>query len=167
MKKNIIWSNLHVDYDDWKSEYEDHCEINDIEYDESNLYSWVDETLSMYLEDERLNLNKKIDGCIVCMAMIGTWQGPVMGAKVVGSNISDILHDENCEMAEWYCDRYNVRFEGAHHDGRNSYLYRVAKSKEEADRLVDAIAYHDMTAEQFRKRTRSLRPYIQKIFGFK
>jgi len=167
MKKNIIWSNLDVDYDDWKSEYKDHCEMNCIEYDESNLCSWVDETLSMYLEDERRNLHEEVDGYIVCMATIGTWQGPVTGAKVVGSKINDILYDSSCDMVEWYCDRYNVKFEGIHHDGRNRYLYRVAKSKEEADRLVDAIAYHDMSEEQFRKRTRSLRPYIKKVYGFK
>lgn len=167
MKKNIIWSNLDIDYDEWKEDYKDYCECNGLEYDENNLYSWVDETLSIYIEDERCNLDKEVNGVIVGFAVVGTWMGPVNGAKAFGDNIKDILYSESCDYAEWYCDRYNVRFEGVHHDGRNRILYRVAESQEAADRLVDMIAYHDMTEEQFRKRTKSLRPYIQKVYGFK
>ena len=158
-KKNIIWSNLGIDYDEWKDDYKEYCEDNDIEYDENNIYEWVDETLSIYIEDERCNLNKKVDGVIVGFASLGLWNGRVNGAKSFGNNISDILYSEDCDYAEWYCDRYN--------DGRNYILYRVAKNADEAKKLVNDIAYHDMTEEQFRKRTRSLRPYIQKVYGFK
>jgi hypothetical protein len=45
-------------------------------------------------------------------------------------------------------------------------LYRVAKSKEDAERLVNAIAYGGMTEEQFRKATRSLRPYVANVYGW-
>jgi hypothetical protein len=59
-----------------------------------------------------------------------------------------------------------VRCEASHHDGSNSYLYRVARDEEQADRLVQAIAFENMTEEEFRKATRSLRPYVAKVYGW-
>jgi hypothetical protein len=59
-----------------------------------------------------------------------------------------------------------VRCVDAHHDGRNHYLYRVAKNREQAEKLVDKIAYGGMTEKQFRKATRSLRPYVAKVYGW-
>ena len=39
-------------------------------------------------------------------------------------------------------------------------------SRREADRLVQAIAFENMTEEEFRKATRSLRPYVAKVYGW-
>jgi hypothetical protein len=165
-KKRTIWGNLDIDFDEWEADYKEYCELNDIEYSEDGLYPWVYETLNMYIEDERCNLKKDVDGVIVVFGVIGTWMGTVNGAKTCGTKVSDILSDSNCDYAEWYCDRYNVRFNGVHHDGRNRYLYRVAKDEDTARRLVDKIAYHDMTEEQFMKATKSLRPYVAKVYGW-
>lgn len=166
MGRKIIWSDLNVNYDDWKYDYEDYCRANGLEYDEDNLYEWVNETLNDYIEGERYNLRKNVDGVIVAFASLGLWDGRVTAAKAFGSNIADILYTQNCDYSEWYCDRYNVRFEGVHHDGRNRYLYRVAKDEDAARRLVYKIAYHGMTEKQFMKATKSLRPYVAKVYGW-
>jgi hypothetical protein len=115
--------------------------------------------------DERINLHKDVDGYIVAFAELGLWNGNTNGAKIVGTTVSDILYSD-CDYVTWYCDPYNVRCSAAHHDGRNYILYRVADSKEQAERLVNKIAYEGMTEEQFRRATKSLRPYVAKVYGW-
>jgi hypothetical protein len=53
-----------------------------------------------------------------------------------------------------------------HHDGTNYVIYRVANNKEYAEHLVDKIAYGNMSEEEFRKRTKSLRPYVANVYGW-
>lgn len=165
MKERIIWSNFDIFYDEWVEDFKDSCEANGIDENEMDLYEWVDECLSDYLDDERLNLNKEVDGVIVCFADLGFWDGHHQGARTMGTNVKNILHSD-CDYTEWYCDRYNVRCTAAHHDGRNSYLYRVAKDRETAERLVNKIAYEDMTEQQFMKATKSLKPYVERVYGW-
>ena len=167
-RTDIIWDNLNVVYDDWRDDWKEYlkeCEMRGEDADE-DFYEWVDESLSVFLDDERCNLDVETEGVIVAFADLGLWNGRTNGAKVVGTNVSDILYDKNCEYAKWYCDRYNVRFEGAHHDGRNRYLYRVAKDKETAQRLVEKIAFGGMGEKEFMRATKSLRPYVASVFGW-
>lgn len=161
----IIWNNddyyeweacMKEDYPDEASREEDGIEIS---------YERYMEDCDQYLYDERANLDVEIDGVIVCFAVLGLWDGKHNGAKAFGTNVKDILYS-NDDYLDWYCDRYNVRCTGVHHDGTNTYLYRVAKSREQAENLVQAIAYEGMTEEQFRKATKSLRPYVAKVYGF-
>lgn len=165
MKERIIWDNLDVEYDDWKEDFKDWCETNGIDEDEMDLYQWVDETLGDYLDDERDNLDEDVDGVIVVFADLGLWDGHHQGSRIMGTNVKNILRSD-CDYTKWYCDRYNVRCTAAHHDGRNCYLYRVAKDEETAQRLVEKIAYEGMTEQQFMKATKSLRPYVAKTYGW-
>ena len=161
----IIWNNNN--YDEWKAcmeeDYPDGTDEEDEEVDFS--YERYMEDCDQYLSDERANLDVEVQGVIVCFADLGLWDGRHNGAKVFGTNVKSILYSKD-DYLDWYCDRYNVRCEGVHHDGTNSYLYRVAKSREQAENLVHAIAYEDMTEEQFMKATKSLRPYVAKVYGF-
>lgn len=156
-QKRVIWSN---------EEYEEWCDamkegITDEEITPEYYYYCCNEEII----DERINLHKDVDGYIVAFASLGLWNGRADGAKLVGTTVSDILYSD-CDYVTWYCDPYNVRCSAAHHDGRNYILYRVAESKEQAERLVNKIAYEGMTEEQFRRATKSLRPYVAKVYGF-
>lgn len=161
----VIWNNngydewercMLIDYPDEASREEENIEIS---------YERYMDDMDNALYDERANLDVPVDGVIVCFADLGLWDGHHQGAKKFGSYVKNILHS-NCEFNDWFCDRYNVRCEASHHDGSNSYLYRVAKDEEQANRLVQAIAYEGMTEEEFRKATRSLRPYVAKVYGW-
>ena len=161
----VIWNNngydewercMLIDYPDEASREEENIEIS---------YERYMDDMDNALYDERANLDVPVDGVIVCFADLGLWDGHHQGAKKFGSYVKNILHSD-CEFNDWFCDRYNVRCEASHHDGSNSYLYRVAKDEEQADRLVQAIAYEGMTEEEFRKATRSLRPYVAKVYGW-
>ena len=155
----VIWTN--DDYDEWEHYAK---KYNEYEEDKINEDTYADEC-ETNLWDERENLNVKVDGCIVAFANLGLWDGKHNGAKVVGSNVRNILNSD-CDYLDWYCDRYNVRCTATHHDGTNHIVYRVAKSDDEAERLVDKIAYDGMTEEEFMKKTKSLRPYVAKVYGF-
>ena len=70
MKKNIIWSN---DFDatreeDWQEAFEEYCEENDFNVDEEDINDYINETLCIYLQDERMNLDVDVDGVIVAFA---------------------------------------------------------------------------------------------------
>jgi hypothetical protein len=161
----VIWNNN--DYDEWEK-----CMLEDYPDEASREAEGIEISYERYMEDrdndlydERANLDVPVDGVIVCFADLGLWDGHHQGAKKFGSYVKNILHS-NCEFNDWFCDRYNVRCEASHHDGSNSYLYRVARDEEQADRLVQAIAFENMTEEEFRKATRSLRPYVAKVYGW-
>jgi len=155
----VIWTNN--DYDEWKT-----CMLEYEEYDEDELdYEHYHEDCSNNLYDERANLNVPVDGVIVCFADLGLWDGHHNGAKTFGSNVKNILYSSD-DYLDWYCDRYNVRGTGIHHDGTNTYLYRVAKDSTQANDLVNSIAYGDMTVEQFMKATKSLRSYVANVYGW-
>ena len=161
----VIWTN--DDYDEWERcmliDYPDEAsrEEEGIEINYERYYADCDQ----YLYDERANLDVEVNGVIVAFGVLGLWDGNHNAACTFGNKVKNILKSE-CDYLDWYCDRYNVRCRASHHDGTNHYLYRVAKDREQAKRLVDAIAYEGMTEEQFRKATRSLRPYVAKVYGW-
>jgi hypothetical protein len=161
----VIWTNN--DYDEWKecmlADYPDEKEREEEGIEIS--YERYCEDCDTFLYDERANLDVPVDGIIVCFARLGLWDGTHIGAKCIGTNVKQILSSD-CDYLDWYCDRYNVRCDATHHDGSNSYLYRVAKDREEAHRLVNKIADGEMTEEQFRKATKSLRPYVAEVYGW-
>ena len=157
-KRRVIWTN--DDYDEWCDAMSN--EITDEEIT-PEYYAFCCET---YLSDEICNLDVEVDGYIVCFASLGLWNGRRNGAKLVGTNVKEILYDNNCDLITWYCDVYNVRCDASHHDGRNHYLYRVVDTKEKAERLINKIAFEDMSEEEFRRATKSLRPYVAKVYGW-
>ena len=156
--RRVIWSNN--DYNEW------HDMMLDEGYPEEEIspeeYNYI---RNDDLECEKDNLNIDVDGYIVAFAVLGLWHGVVNGGKVVGDNVSQILSTDD-NYATWYCDPYNVKCDTIHHDGSNYILYRVAKDKEQAELLKNKIAYEGMTEEQFRKATKSLRPYVAKVYGW-
>ncbi len=161
----VIWTNN--DYSEWEA-----CMLEDYPDEASREEEGIEITYERYMEernddiwDERGNLDVEVDGIIVAFADLGLWDGRHNGAKRFGSKVKNILTSRN-DYQDWYCDRYNVRCTDIHHDGTNFLLYRVARNEEQADRLVNAIAYEDMTEEEFRKATRSLRPYVAKVYGW-
>ena len=161
----VIWTN--DDYDEWEK-----CMLADYPDEESREAEGIEINYERYaedcdnnLDDERANLDVEVNGVIVAFGVLGLWDGNHNAACTFGNKVKNILKSE-CDYLDWYCDRYNVRCRASHHDGTNYYLYRVAKNSEQAKRLVDAIAYEGMTEEEFRKSTKSLRPYVAKVYGW-
>lgn len=85
MKKHTIWSNMDLNIEDWRDDYKEYLEMNDMDdadpNDEDAIYEWMNETNDMYFDDEYANLNKKIDGRILVIADLGLWDGRKQGYK--------------------------------------------------------------------------------------
>ena len=165
MMKQIIWTSDEFLNDAARMEFQK-CQrelLGDSKYKVSD-EEW-NETVYSYLEDERLNLDEEVNGVIVAFADLGLWDGRKQGFQLMGNNIANILHSSY--DAEWYGDTYNIRGIEYHHDGTNYILYRVAKDEETANRIAEKIYMREINEAQFRKMTRSLYPYIAKIYGWK
>lgn len=174
MKKQIIWTS---DYDNIKAIAEEEMAYAkdelDEELSEDEAIERAYDLNNDYLNDERCNLNKEVKGFIIAMAFrssarYGVWGGNGQkGYRLCGTNVSDILNTSS-NWAEWYGDTYNIRGEFADHDGEDSVIYRVAESEYDAERIATKIYNGEIeTEEQFRKVTKSLYPYVAKIYGWK
>lgn len=164
--KQIIWSSEDRLDDNARERYQEFQ--REVQDDNTYIVSdeeWADEVYG-YLDDERHNLNKHIDGVIMVFADLGLWYGRRQGYQILGSNIADILHSQ-CDEAEWYGDGYNIRGRMIHHDGTNYVLYRIAKDRDDAERIAAKIYSGEIDEEGFRRRTRSLYPYVADVYGWK
>lgn len=136
-----------------------------MKYNEHVIYDTTFDNEGYGLDDERGNLDKELDGCIVAFCDLGFWNGRKQGSHVYGSNLNtifDVLQDSNY----FYCDRYNVRSQLTHHDGTHFCLYRIAPTREAAQNICEKVAFGGMTEKQFRKATRSLRKYVADVYGW-
>ena len=171
--RHIIWSNQNLDVDDWREDYKEFLEANELDddpNDEQALYEWMEETNDDYLSDERVNLNVQLSQPIIVIGDIGRWNGRVMGYKMIDSgNIKDCLYSDT-DMTEWYVDRYgDLRADAVHHDGTNHYLYRVFKntaSPEQIERLQEKIYYGKATRADITRVTKRLGDEIAAVYGF-
>lgn len=126
----------------------------------------IDYVINDYLEDERANLDIRIDGIIIAYADLGLWDGRHKAIKIFRDNISTILFSNDCYYPHWYVDRYNVRATMPHHDGTNHVLYRVAKDKETAERIAYDTIWGGKGEDYFKRNTKSLRPYVAEVYGW-
>ena len=174
MKKQIIWTS---DYDNIKAIADEEMAYAknelDEELSEEEAIERAYEINNDYLDDERCNLDKEVNGFIIAMAFrssmrYGVWGGAGnKGYKLCGTNVSDILNTSS-DGAEWYGDTYNIRGSFADHDGEDSVIYCVAESEHNAEMIATKIYNGEIeTEEQFRKATKSLYPYVAKIYGWK
>lgn len=174
-KKHIIWSNLNLDVDDWKEDYEECAKINGWDYDpddEYAVYEYMYDINSMYLDDERMNLDIEVSQPIIAIADLGLWNGRFSGYKELNScNIKDCLNGfDSCEYHEWYVDEYgDLRCTAVHHDGRNYVLYRAYRddlSDEQIEEFLDKIYSGTVTQEDIDKTTRKLGDEIANVYGW-
>ena len=164
MKKHVIWSNINLDINNWKDFLEE--EYPEVE-DECEQYGLIDELNNEYLDDERCNLNRVLDGRILVIGDLGRWNGRVNGYKIIdGQNIRDILYSD-CDYCEWYSDGYNIRSTQHHHDGSNLLLYRVIREDRNIDNLLDAIYNgEEITKNKLNYYTKSLHKAVADVYGW-
>ena len=127
------------------------------------------ELLTEYLEDERANLNIKLNGMIIVVADLGLWNGRRTGYKLISSgNIKDCLYDD-CDYITWYCDRYNFRAVAAHHDGINRYLYRELREGltfAQRENFLYKLVNNEANERMIRRYTKSIHSEIAKVYGW-
>lgn len=170
MKKHIIWSD-DINLEDWAGYIEMLKEDGTLDEDDDG-YEACAEINSMYLDDERINLNIEIPSGIIVLADLGLWDGRRFGYyQHEMHNISDCLYAlvRGCSYPTWYVDRYDFKCDEAHHDGTNHYIYRAWKdniSEEQKENFLDKVYRGKATSKDITRYTKSLKPYIANVYGW-
>ena len=169
IERHVIWSNVHLDLDDWRGFLtESYPELSG---NEDRLYEKMHEVNMEYLNDERQNLNIQLSRPILVIGDLGFWNSRVRCCKVVASgNIRDCLYSK-MDMAEWYVDKNgDLRADAIHHDGTNHYLYRVFKrgvSDAQMARLQERICCGKATRTDITRVTQRLGDSIAAVYEFR
>lgn len=165
MKKRIIWSDRNLDIEDWRDDYREFLEANEIDKDpddENDLYEYMINRNNDYFYHEfHYNLNKKIDGRIICLADLGLWDGRRKAHRILDNNINEIMRYHH-DYVEIYGDGYNIRATDSHHDGTNYYEFRVIREDRNIENLFNG---KEITRKRLNYYTKSLYPYVAKIYG--
>lgn len=134
---------------------------------DSMIQQKIYEDIDMSFEDELLNLNKKLPNNIIAIADMGLWNGRVQGYKILGNNLNEVVSSTiGCDEKEVYCDAYNVRAVGYHHDGRNYVLYRELREDRNIDNFLEKIYNNEtISSSTLNYYTKSLRPYVHEVYG--
>jgi len=170
MKKLIIWSNEDIDFDAWKADLIEYQKENDYDNPEdvtdSDVWNFIDESLSNQLDDERWNLNVTTDGRILAIADLGLWHGRRQGYMILNSNVNNIFTISE-DYNEYYSDGHNIKASCTHHDGTNYIEYRVIRENRNIKNLLDAIYNGEqITRKKLNYYTKSLHPYVAKVYGW-
>lgn len=165
-KRHIIWSNLHMDFGAWKDDLIQEYPT----YSEDALYEKMVDINNEYLNDERMNLDIQLSRPIIVIADLGLWDGNRSAYKDINSgNIKDCLYSST-DMTEWYVDKNgDFKADAVHHDGTNSYLYRVFKeniSDEMIEDFKEKILRGSLTEEDINKYTDKIGDKIARVYGF-
>ena len=172
--KRLVWTNDYLDPDDYREEYIDYIRANELDWDtgdEDRLYEFMIDDNDDMLDVERMNLDIQLSQPIIVLGDLGLWHGRVNGYRIIDSgNIKDCLYDNVCDYVTWYVDDLgDLRMDGAHHDGRNYYLYRAFKdglSETQINNFLDKIYYGKCTRADVTRYTRRLGDEIAKVYGW-
>ena len=172
MKHTTIWKSYGM-YDSKEVEELEQYERENLKENGFDDYETVDVTDSIYesidmsFDDEQSNLYRILDGRILAIADMGLWNGRRSGYKILGNNLNEVLTcGIGCDEKEIYCDSYNVLARGYHHDGTNYVEFRELKENTNYDVLLEKLYNNEeVTREDVRKYTKSLRPYVKQVYG--
>ena len=168
-----IWQNYDLNLEDWKEGLLENREINGLptDVDDDTLREEMYELNANYLDDERMNLNIKTEGRIVCIADIGLWNGRRLGYKLYDHNIGECLtFFSDCDYADFYVDRYDFRCKQTNHDASTYAVFRELKpnlSSDQVDNFLWKIYNGKATQKDITRYTNSLKERIKKVYGWK
>ena len=137
-------------------------------YSEQDISDIIVENINMYFEDERANLDKQLEGRILCIADIGTWRGRFSGYKILGNNLNNVVSrlSDSIEDFKIYMDGRNVYWTGYHHDGVNYVEFREIRENRNIENLLNKLYnQEEVTRKEINYYTKSIRPYIKEIYG--
>ena len=169
--ERTIWKSYGMldlnEIEEFKEIARENLECNEVEnITDDKVQEEVYYLIDMYYDDERLNLNKRLNGRVIAIADLGLWYGRKQGYKVLSNNLNEVLGSISCDEVEILFDQYNVKAVGYHHDGSNYVLYRELREDRNIDNFLDKIySGEEISSSTLNYYTRSLRPYIKDIYG--
>lgn len=169
-KEIIIATNEIDNEEEWRERYEEYLEINDLDERDCPIEEYTSDTLEEYLRDEMTNLDVDC-GDIIAIADLGFWNGRMSGYQVIKkgklNGIFDLIGNSILNY-KFYCDEKDVRAVLKHHDGTHFVLIREIKEGADIEQLTSRLHnWEDVPIGLVAKLTKSLRPLVKKVYGFK
>lgn len=175
MKRYVIWNSDAVDEEFVKSE---RAEMESVYPNQTDDWWWrfAEETNQEYLNCEKANLSGiEFPKEIIIFAELGLWDGRRQAYRRTHTNrVSDILKTgylrEQSEIEYWVDAYGNLRAEESHHDGTNTYLFRVFKdsvSEETEQFILNKAACGTLTKDDITRYTRRVGKEIADVYGWK
>ena len=126
------------------------------------------EDIDITYDAEVCNLDVPLEGRVIAIADLGLWDGRKQGYKILGNNLNEVVKFSlSCDEREVYCDAWNVKAEGYHHDGRNYVMFRELREDRDVDKFLDKIYMgEEISTGILNYYTKSLRPRVQEVYGF-
>lgn len=169
MKHTIFNNDSTVfDFEEMRNEISENNDIPAEDISDEAVWDYISHSIENWYDDERINLNQELDNFVICIADLGLWNGRRSAYKLLGKNLNGILYNTG-DSYEVYVEDGEVKARDAHHDGTNYYTWRVLKnglSNAKVNDLLDSIVEGD-AEEKIKKYTKSLAPYVKRIYGFK
>lgn len=156
------------DFEEMRKEISENNDVPVEDISDEAVWDYISHSVENWYDDERLNLNQELDNFVICIADLGLWNGRRSAYKLLGKNLNSILYNTG-DSYEVYVEDGEVMARDSHHDGTNYYNWRVLKSglsNAKVNDLLDSIVEGD-AEEKIRKYTKSLAPYVKRIYGFK
>ena len=130
-------------------------------YDEANF------EVEMNFDDETVNLNKTLNGRVLCIASLGLWNGRRTGYKICKDNLNEVMYQA---QGDYYRVTYNgndIVARDCHHDGTNYYTFRELREDTDYEILLNKIySGEEVNQRLINKYTKSLKPYVKQIYGW-
>lgn len=135
-KIRLIWSDdvdeMFPDEHEREQMYKEHLEINELTVDDLNMDDFLNDTVQMYLDDEKVNINfqerKNGEKYYLVLADLGLWNGRADGGliiKGIWNAICKCFEDYN----KIYFDGKRLKIQAVHHDGTNYFQIRELTDK--------------------------------------
>lgn len=123
---------------------------------------------NIWLQDEKSNLSKLLEGAILVIADLGLWNGRTSGYKIIGNNVKDILSSLCDGEVEFFADTKGKQVKAIqkHHDGTNLITFREIKPDVNIQNLCDKIYNNTATSQDISRYTRSLYPHVASVYGW-
>lgn len=175
MKRYVIWNSDAVDEEFVRFE---RAEM-EFEYpDQTDDWWWefAEETNQSYLDDEQMNLSGiEFPKEIIIFAELGLWDGRKQTyCRTRTKRVSDVLKTgylRGQSNIKYWVDAYgNLRAEESHHDGTNTYLFRVFKDSVSLGTelfILDKATRGTLTKDDITRYTRRVGKEIADVYGWK
>ena len=150
-------------------EYLREYKLSKLSVSDHDINAYIEQDYSNWFFNEFENLDKELQGRVIAIANLGSWNGRRKSYKIMNCNLNSVLDACGGDYLKVYTDRYDVKSTAVHHDGVNYITYRMLKpnlTEVQIDNFLNKLSSGDFTKKDISRYTTSLKSQINKIYGW-
>lgn len=163
---------MRYDFDEAKRNLAESLDESPDDVSEQAVWDYIADDTRIQYEAEKANLDKPLDGRILCYGSLGLWWGRPTGYKIIEDRNLNAILDQACRDSytyRVYFDGEDIRAADGHHDGTNCYTFREIRGDIDEDALdlfLDRLTQGKVSEADMERVTRSLAPLVCDIYGW-